>query len=165
MDWVTALPPGRYRSFKECLVLVDRLSKTPIFLSFNKDDIAMDTAIIIWTGFINHRGLLKNTISDRDQKFTSSLWKNIHKCFATKLLFSTTYHPQTYGLAERMIQNLEDIIKRFCAYGLQFKDHDGFTYCWCTLIPGLELEYKKSIKSSTGKAPERLEPNITLLKT
>ncbi|MBW0500302.1 hypothetical protein O181_040017 [Austropuccinia psidii MF-1] len=49
------------------------------------------------------------------------------------------------------------MIKRFCAYGLEFKDSDGFTHYWCTLIPALELEYKASILSSTGKTPAILE--------
>ncbi|MBW0558282.1 hypothetical protein O181_097997 [Austropuccinia psidii MF-1] len=40
----------------------------------------------------------------------------------------SAYHPQTAGLAERMIQTLEDMIRRFCAYGLEFKDYDGFTH-------------------------------------
>ncbi|MBW0547603.1 hypothetical protein O181_087318 [Austropuccinia psidii MF-1] len=49
------------------------------------------------------------------------------------------------------------MIRRFCAYGLEFKDSDGFTHDWCTLIPALELAYKTSIHSSTGKTPEILE--------
>ncbi|MBW0543872.1 hypothetical protein O181_083587 [Austropuccinia psidii MF-1] len=56
-----------------------------------------------------------------------------------------------------MIQTLEDMIRRFCAYGLEFKDSDGFTHDWCTLIPALELKYKKSIHSSTCKTHEILE--------
>ncbi|MBW0522572.1 hypothetical protein O181_062287 [Austropuccinia psidii MF-1] len=56
-----------------------------------------------------------------------------------------------------MIQTLEDMIRRFCAYGLEFKDSDGFTHDLCTLIPALELEYKTSIHSSTGKTPAMLE--------
>ncbi|MBW0578497.1 hypothetical protein O181_118212, partial [Austropuccinia psidii MF-1] len=75
----------------------------------------------------------------------------------TKLSFSTAYHPQTDGLAERMIQTLEDMIRRFCAYGLEFKDSDGFTHDWCTLIPALELAYKTSVHSSTGQTPAMLE--------
>ncbi|MBW0530228.1 hypothetical protein O181_069943 [Austropuccinia psidii MF-1] len=47
MDWVTALPPGGDKSYNACLVIVDRYSKTPIFLPRHKDDTAMDTAIII----------------------------------------------------------------------------------------------------------------------
>ncbi|MBW0551466.1 hypothetical protein O181_091181 [Austropuccinia psidii MF-1] len=56
-----------------------------------------------------------------------------------------------------MIQNLEDMIRRFCAYGLEFKDSDGFTHDWCTIIPALELAYKTSVHSSTGKTPAMLE--------
>ncbi|MBW0558233.1 hypothetical protein O181_097948 [Austropuccinia psidii MF-1] len=56
-----------------------------------------------------------------------------------------------------MIQTLEEMIRRFCAYGLEFKYSDGFTNDWCTLIPALELAYKTSIHSSTGKTPEMLE--------
>ncbi|MBW0588625.1 hypothetical protein O181_128340 [Austropuccinia psidii MF-1] len=56
-----------------------------------------------------------------------------------------------------MIQTLEDMIRRFCAYGLEFKDSDGFTHDWCTLIPALILEYKTSVHSSTGQAPAMLE--------
>ncbi|MBW0497252.1 hypothetical protein O181_036967 [Austropuccinia psidii MF-1] len=47
MDWATALPPGRDRSYNACLVLIDRYSKTPIFLPFHKDHTSMDTAIMI----------------------------------------------------------------------------------------------------------------------
>ncbi|MBW0491204.1 hypothetical protein O181_030919 [Austropuccinia psidii MF-1] len=157
MDWVTALPPGGDRSYNACLVLVDRYSKTPMFLPCHKDDTAMDTAIMIWNKVISHTGLFQNIISDGYSKFTSALWKNLNNLFGTKLSFSTAYHPQTDGLAERMIQTLEDMIRRFCAYGLEFKDSDGFTHDWCTLIPDLELAYKTSIHSSTVKTPEMLE--------
>ncbi|MBW0558933.1 hypothetical protein O181_098648 [Austropuccinia psidii MF-1] len=56
-----------------------------------------------------------------------------------------------------MIQTLEDMIRRFCAYGLQFKESDGFTHDWCTLIPVWELAYKKSVHSSTGQTPAMLK--------
>ncbi|MBW0504560.1 hypothetical protein O181_044275 [Austropuccinia psidii MF-1] len=118
MDWVTALTPGGDRSYNACVVLVDRYSKTSMFLPCHKDDTAMDTAIIIWNKFISHTGLFQNIIGDIYPNFTSALWTNLHNLFGTKLSFSKAYHPQTDGLAERMIQTLEDIIRRFCAYGL-----------------------------------------------
>ncbi|MBW0567097.1 hypothetical protein O181_106812 [Austropuccinia psidii MF-1] len=157
MDWVTALTPGGDRSYNACLVLLDRYSKAPMFLPCHKDDTAMDTVIMIWNKVISHTDLFQNIISDRDPKFTLALWKNLHNLFGTKLSFSTAYNPQTDGLAERMMQTLEDMIRRFCAYGLEFKDSDGFTHDWCTLIPTLELAYKTSIHSSTGKTPAMLE--------
>ncbi|MBW0468708.1 hypothetical protein O181_008423 [Austropuccinia psidii MF-1] len=95
--------------------------------------------------------------SDRDPKFTSALWTNLHQFFGTQLSFSTDYHPQNNGLAERMIQTLKDMVKRLCAYGLELKYCDGFTHNWCTLLPKLELTYKTSIHASTNKTSAILE--------
>ncbi|MBW0506010.1 hypothetical protein O181_045725 [Austropuccinia psidii MF-1] len=136
MDWVTALPPSGDKGYDACLVILERYSKTPIFLPCHKDDTAM---------------------GDRDPKFTSALWTNLHRFFGTKVSFSTSYYPQTDGLAERMIPALDDIIRTFCAYGLELKDSDGFTHEGCTLIPALELAYKSSVHSSTGQTPAMLE--------
>ncbi|MBW0528351.1 hypothetical protein O181_068066 [Austropuccinia psidii MF-1] len=157
MDWVTALPPGGDKSYNACLVLVERDSKNPMFLPYHKDDTAMDTYIIIWNEFLNHTGLFQNIVSDRDPKFTSELWTTLHTLFRTKLSFSSTYHPQTDGLVEKMIQTLENMIRRFCAYGLEVRYSDGYRHDWCTLIPDLELAYKESIPFSTGKTPAMLE--------
>ncbi|MBW0572009.1 hypothetical protein O181_111724 [Austropuccinia psidii MF-1] len=74
-----------------------------------------------------------------------------------RVISHTGYHPQTDGLGEIIIQTLEDMIRRVCAYGLDFKVSDGFTHDWCTLIPALELAYKTSIHASTGKTPAMLE--------
>ncbi|MBW0521505.1 hypothetical protein O181_061220 [Austropuccinia psidii MF-1] len=118
MDWVTGMPPGGDRGYNAFLVIVDKFSKTPIFPSCNKDDTAMDTALLIWNRVISWTGILTNIISDRDPKLTSALWKNLHQLFGPKLSLSTAYHPQTDGLAEKMIQTLEDMVRGLCAYGL-----------------------------------------------
>ncbi|MBW0505563.1 hypothetical protein O181_045278 [Austropuccinia psidii MF-1] len=107
MDWVTGLPPGGDRSYNACIVNFDRFSKTPIFLPFHKDDKAMDTGLLIRNRVISWNGIFTKIISDIDLKFTSALWTNLHQLFGTKLFFSTAYHPQTDGLAKRMIQTLE----------------------------------------------------------
>ncbi|MBW0586352.1 hypothetical protein O181_126067 [Austropuccinia psidii MF-1] len=130
MHLVTGLPPGGDRSYNACLVIVDRFSNTPIFLPCHKDDTAMDTALLIWNRVVSWTGIFKNII---------------------------TYHPQTDGLAERMIWTLEDMLRRFCAYGLEFKDCDGLTHDWCTLFPALELAYKTSIHASTNQTASILE--------
>ncbi|MBW0557973.1 hypothetical protein O181_097688 [Austropuccinia psidii MF-1] len=49
------------------------------------------------------------------------------------------------------------MIRRFCAYGLEFKESDVFTHDWCTLIPALELAYKTSVHSYTGQICDMLE--------
>ncbi|MBW0519392.1 hypothetical protein O181_059107 [Austropuccinia psidii MF-1] len=85
------------------------------------------------------------------------MWTNIHTFFGTNFSFSTAYHPQIDGLAETLIQTLEERIRRFCAYRFKFKDSNGLTHDWCTVIPALELEYKTSVHSSTLKPSSMLE--------
>ncbi|MBW0513601.1 hypothetical protein O181_053316 [Austropuccinia psidii MF-1] len=103
MDWVTGIPPGGDKSYNSFLVIVDRLSKTSVSLPCHKDDTAMDTALLIWNRVISWTGIFTKIISERDPKFTSALWKNCHQLFKAKLSFATAYHPQTVGLAERLI--------------------------------------------------------------
>ncbi|MBW0578307.1 hypothetical protein O181_118022 [Austropuccinia psidii MF-1] len=75
----------------------------------------------------------------------------------TKLAFTTAYHTETDGLAERMIQTMEDILRRFCAYGIEYKDHEGYTYDWVTLLPEVQLAYNTSQHSTTGKSPSLVQ--------
>ncbi|MBW0564498.1 hypothetical protein O181_104213 [Austropuccinia psidii MF-1] len=84
MDWVTGLPPGGDRNYNACLVISDRSSKTPILLPCHKDDTSMDTALLIWNRVISWTGIFTNIISDRDPKFTSILWTNLHQLVGTK---------------------------------------------------------------------------------
>ncbi|MBW0536039.1 hypothetical protein O181_075754 [Austropuccinia psidii MF-1] len=56
-----------------------------------------------------------------------------------------------------MIQTLGDMIRIFCSYGLELEYSDGLTRDWCTLIPALELAYKTSIHTSTGKTPAMMK--------
>ncbi|MBW0488715.1 hypothetical protein O181_028430 [Austropuccinia psidii MF-1] len=95
--------------------------------------------------------------SDRNPKFTSEFWINLHDILGTKLAFSTAYHPQKDVLAEKMIQTMEDIIRRFCGYGMEYKDHEGYTYDWVTLLPAVQLAYNTSHHYTTGKSPSLVE--------
>ncbi|MBW0588798.1 hypothetical protein O181_128513, partial [Austropuccinia psidii MF-1] len=51
--------------------------------------------------------------------------------------FYSIYHPQTDHLAERIIQTMEDIIRRFCAYGMEYNDHEEYTHDWVTILPAI----------------------------
>ncbi|MBW0492192.1 hypothetical protein O181_031907 [Austropuccinia psidii MF-1] len=116
MDWVTVLFPGGKEKFNACLVIVDMYSKSVRCLPCHEEYTEMDTALLFWDNIIATCGVPKIIISDRDPKFTSEFWTNLNDILGTKLVFSTAYHPQTYCLAERIIQTMEDIIRRFCAY-------------------------------------------------
>ncbi|MBW0499889.1 hypothetical protein O181_039604 [Austropuccinia psidii MF-1] len=51
----------------------------------------------------------------------------------------------------QMIQTMEDIIRRFCAYGMEYKDNEGYTHEWVTFLPEIQLYYntgQKEIRDS-----------------
>ncbi|MBW0545240.1 hypothetical protein O181_084955 [Austropuccinia psidii MF-1] len=135
MDRVTGISPSGDKIYNSCLIISDRYRNTPIFLPCHIYDTTMDTAILLCNRFICYTELCKNIISDKDPKLKSKIWTNLNRFFGTQLSFSKAYHPQNYGLKERMIQTLEDMIRKFCAFGLEIKDSDGLTLDWCTLIP------------------------------
>ncbi|MBW0552555.1 hypothetical protein O181_092270 [Austropuccinia psidii MF-1] len=123
----------------------------------------MDTALLFLKNIISICGVPKIIISDRDPKVTSEFWTNLYYMLGNKLAFSTAYHPQTDGLAESMIQTMEDILRRFCAYGMEYKDHEGYTHEWVTLLPVVQLAYNTSQHSTTEKTftcRERVESPI-----
>ncbi|MBW0550608.1 hypothetical protein O181_090323 [Austropuccinia psidii MF-1] len=122
-----------------------------------KADTAMDTALLFWNNIRFTCGVPKIIISDRDPKSSSESWTNLYDMLGTKLAFSTAYHPQTDGLDERMIQTMEDILRRFCAYGMEYKDQEEYTHDWVTLLLAVQLAYNTSQHSSTGKTPAVVE--------
>ncbi|MBW0497882.1 hypothetical protein O181_037597 [Austropuccinia psidii MF-1] len=152
MDWVTVLVPGGKENFNAFLDIADRHSKSVRCLPCHKEDTAMDTALLFWNNIISTCGVPKFIISDRDPKLTSEFCTNLYDMLGTKLAFSTAYHPQTDGLAERWIQKMDDIIIIFCAYVMEYKNH-----YWVTLLPEIQLPYNTSQHSTTGKSPSLVE--------
>ncbi|MBW0492122.1 hypothetical protein O181_031837 [Austropuccinia psidii MF-1] len=117
----------------------------------------MDTALLFWNNIISTCGVPKIIISEKDPKFTSEVRTNLYDMLGTKLSFSTDNHPQTDDLAQRMIQTMEDIFRRFCAYGMEYKDHKGYTHDWVTFLPAVQLAFNTSQHSTTGKSPSLVE--------
>ncbi|MBW0518816.1 hypothetical protein O181_058531 [Austropuccinia psidii MF-1] len=85
MDWVRDLPSGSDRRYNAFLVIVDRFSKTPIFLPCHKDDTAMDTDLLIWNRVVSWPGIFTKVMSHRDLKLTSALWTILTSCLGQRI--------------------------------------------------------------------------------
>ncbi|MBW0492450.1 hypothetical protein O181_032165 [Austropuccinia psidii MF-1] len=157
MDWVTGLFPRGKENFNSFLIIVDSVSKSVGYLLCHKEETAMDTALLFWNNIISTCGVPKFIISNRDPNFALEFWTNLYDMLGNKVAFSTAYHPQIVGLAGRMIQTMEDIIKRFWAYGMEYNNHEGYTHDWVTLLLAGQLAYNKSQHSTTGKLPSLVE--------
>ena len=89
-------------------------------------------------------GIPISTMSDHDPQFTSRFWKELQSALGTRLDFSTTFHPQTDGQSERVIQVLEDMLQ---GYALDISGS------WDKYIPLMEFAYNNSYQSSICMAP------------
>ncbi|KAK8510548.1 hypothetical protein V6N12_055477 [Hibiscus sabdariffa] len=80
----------------------------------------------------------------KDPKFTSRFWESLHTALGSRLNFSTSYHPQTDGQSERVIQVLEDML-RCCII--------DFQGTWEKQLSLVEFAYNNSYQASIQMAP------------
>ncbi|MBW0489391.1 hypothetical protein O181_029106 [Austropuccinia psidii MF-1] len=52
---------------------------------------------------------------------------------------------------------MEYILRRFFACGMEYKDHEGYTHDWVTLLPAFQLAYNTSQHSTIRKTPALVE--------
>ena len=138
MDFITKLPRTR-KGHDSIWVIVDRLTKSAHFLPI-REDFGIDRLAQLYVNEIVMRhGVPVSIISDRDSRFTSRFWQSLQKAMGTRIDLSTSYHPQTDGQTERMIQTLEDML-RACVleFGGSWDDH----------LPLVEFSYNNSYHAS-----------------
>lgn len=163
MDFVTALPKAGPDSNNAVLVVVDRFTKKAKFLPTHDTATGKQTAMLYWKLLFSEYGMPRIIITDREPKFTAGFWSRLFKMMGVKLHFSTAHHPQTDGQAERTIQTMVDLIRRYCAFGLVFNDPEGYRHDWVSLLPALEIAYNSSKHSVTNRTPFELEKGWTPL--
>ena len=138
MDFVIGLPRtlGGNNAIQ---VIVDRLTKSAHFLPM-KFKFSMDhLASLYIKEIVRMHGVPVSIVSNRDPHFTSRFWHILQKALGTKLSFSTTFHPQTDGQSEKVIQVLEDLL-RACAFDLKGN--------WDDYLPLVEFAYNNSFQAS-----------------
>jgi hypothetical protein len=110
LDFIVGLPNTSLRH-DSIWVIVDRLTKTAHFLPVHTTYNAKKYAEIYMDQIVHLHGVPKTIISDRGAQFIARFWEQLQHALGTKLIQSSTYHPQTDGQTERVNQVLEDMLK------------------------------------------------------
>ncbi|GJR43277.1 putative reverse transcriptase domain-containing protein [Tanacetum coccineum] len=110
MDFVTKLLESS-QGYDTIWVIVDRLTKSAIFLLMKETDPMEKLARMYLKEVVIRNGIPISIICDRDDRFTSNFWTSLQKALGTSLYMSTAYHLEIDGQSERTIQTLEDILR------------------------------------------------------
>ncbi|GKC42019.1 putative reverse transcriptase domain-containing protein [Tanacetum coccineum] len=143
MDFVTNLPKSS-QGYDTIWVIVDRLTKSVIFVPMRETDPMDKLARMYLKEVVTRHGIPLSIICDRDPRFASNFWRSLHNALGTSLDMSTAYHPQTDGQSERTIQTLEDML-RSCAI--------DFGKGWVNHFPLVEFSYNNSYHAGIKAAP------------
>jgi transposase InsO family protein len=125
-------------------VVVDHFSKMTHFIPCHKSDNASHVADLFFTEIVRLHGVPNTIVSNRDAKFLSHFWRTLWFKLGTKLLFSTTYHPQTDGQTEIVNRTLSTMLRAILKTNLKL---------WEECLPHIEFSYNRPVHSTTKVSP------------
>ena len=114
MDLMTDLPPSE-DGYDTLLVVLDHgPSKGAVLVLTVKTVTAIGMAELLKDNVFRRYRLPKSLISDRDSRFASTVFQEWLKLLGIKSAMSTTYHPQTDGATERLMQEIQAYLSIYC---------------------------------------------------
>ena len=145
MDFVGPFPLAK--GYDYLWVIVCRLTSMTHLVPVTTKTRASELAGDYLREIVRLHGIPESIVSDRDTKFTSTFWCELHRLCGVKLLMSTSFHPETDGTTECTIKNIAQIFRSMVK-------PDQLD--WVDKVPMAEFAINSSINSSTGFAPFEL---------
>jgi len=142
-DLITGLPKSRAGN-DAIYVVVDKLSRQVHYIACRTAISAPELARLFFHHVIRLHGVPINIISDRDPRFTASFWQTLIAMMGSKLLMSTSFHPQTDGQTENSNKQLEQILRSV----VNFNQDD-----WDEHLAAAEMANNNSKNATTGYTP------------
>jgi len=145
MDFVGPFPPSKGHDY--LWVVICRLTSMVHLIPVTVTIKASELAFLYLAQIVRLHGLPLSIVSDRDSKFTSKFWTELHRLVGTKLRMSTSFHPQTDGASERAIRSVSQILRSMVS-----ADQTD----WVEKVPLAEFAINSAVSASTGFSPFEL---------
>jgi hypothetical protein len=145
MDFIGPFPESR--GYNHLWVIICRMTSMVHLIPIHTRMKASELSWIYRWEIVCLHGLPSSIVSDRDSRFTLKWWKELHRILGTKLLMSTSYHPQTDRQAEHANRSVGQI---FCTV----VRHDQKD--WINRVDLTEFAINVSVSRVTKYAPFKL---------
>ena len=96
--------------FDYLLVVIDQLTSQVHLVPTTTTVTARGVTWLILKEVMRLHGIPESIMSDRDTKFASIFWKELHRLMGSKLLMSTVFHPQTDGAMEQANRSIAQVL-------------------------------------------------------
>ena len=101
MDFIGPLPPSP-EGYNFIWVVIDRLTSMIHLVALKTSATTTEVVEQYLHKIVRLHGIASSIISDRDPQFTSIFWNEVHQMLRTRLMMSTSFHPQMDGTTERV---------------------------------------------------------------
>ena len=123
---------------------MDKFFKMAHFIPCKKVDDTHHVANMFFKEVVCLNGLPRSTIFYHDTKFLSSFWKTLWGKLGTKLLLSTTCHPQTDGQTEVVNITLSSLLRVVIKKNIK---------TWEECLPHVEFAYNRVVHNTIQHSP------------
>jgi hypothetical protein len=141
-DMVGPLPESK--GYNAIMTIVDRLTKMAHFIPCRTDLDTQGCVDLFMKEIWRLHGTPIEVISDRGRIFNSKFMHGIYNALGIQYKYSTAYHPQTDGQAERTNQIAEQVLRKIVN-----DEQDN----WSSLLPMVEFAYNRAEQESIHMSP------------
>jgi transposase InsO family protein len=146
IDFVGPLPTSK-EGYDYILTVVDQFSKYLLLAACRTTIDMPQAARLLLNMLLPQHAMPEAIVSDRDPRFTGSMWAEAMRTLGIKLKTSTAYHPQTDGQTERANRTMQTTLAMYA----EKRPKD-----WPDFLQTVAAAYNDTVHESTGQEPARI---------